>query len=94
MRYFSVPTIPFTGADGVTRATKDLREIPAYAIRRVVRRQALEAPDFTAQRGDVFGTGQEMNSYLIWEANHVMIVELGFDLSQLQTLAVPMAKVS
>jgi hypothetical protein len=92
MRYFSVPTIGFTGADGVTRATKDLREIPAYAITKMVRRQALEPIDFTAQRSDVFGPRQELNSYALWEANHVMIVELGFDLTQLQALMVPVVR--
>ncbi len=94
MRYFAVETIPFTGADGITRATKGLREIPAYQVRRTVSRQALEPPDFTAQRGDVFGSDQEQDAYLLWEANHVPIVELGFDLVQIRTLAVPVVKTS
>lgn len=94
MRYFTIPTISFTGADGVTRATKDLREIPSYTIRRVIRRQANEMPDYTVQRQDALGPGQEPSAFLLWEANHVALVELAFDWSQMQTVNIPVERTS
>ena len=92
MRYYSVPTISFKGADGVVRALKDLREIPVYTIRTVVKRGNSEPMDYTAQRQDVLGANQEPNSYLLWEANHIPIVEMGFDITTLITIRVPVQR--
>jgi len=94
MRYLNVETISFVGADGITRATKGLREIPDYSIRKIVSRQAMEPPDYTSARGDVFGSRQEQNAYLLWEANHVPILEYGFDIAQMNTFKVPVARPS
>lgn len=89
MRYVYVPTIAFTDINGVTRSVKDMREPPAYLMRGTRRRLATEPMDYIAQLRDVFGEGHEGDAYLLWEANGGNIVDYNFDLTQLQTINIP-----
>ena len=89
MRYIQIPTISFTDASGVTRAIKDMREIPAYASRMVINRIAGEPLAFIAQRDDIFGRGHEGDAFLLWEANIVQIADANFDFTYIRKLTVP-----
>ncbi len=89
MRYASTPILTFVNAAGVARPVHEMREYPAFQMQGAVSRLADEAPDFTAQRPDVYGQDAEFMSYLLFEANAAAIADRDFDLSTVVTLVVP-----
>ena len=89
MRYVTVPTISFTGANGVTLPVKDLREIPAYDTSRTINVTSEVSYDELASRRSVYGDGGEGLSYRLWEANIVALVDLGFDVAALPRVGIP-----
>ena len=89
MRYASVPTVSFTDSNNVTRAVKEMREIPYYPSSSTVQLSAGDMLDEVYSRDQIAGEGSEGDSYKIHEANVVAIVEARFDYSILKSARVP-----
>ena len=89
MRYFTEPTISFTDAQGRTVAIKDMREPPDYTAGFTYKKQDGELLDSVASRQDVFGEGREGDSYKIFEANLVALVDAKFILDNVRNLVIP-----
>lgn len=90
MRYAPIETISFTDVSGNTYAIKDLREIPEYEIASILEKNAQDKPDEVAVRDDAFEAGSEADSYRLWEANLVEIVDAGFDWTRIKKVKVPL----
>ena len=89
MRYMSVPTVSFTDANGVTRAVKEMREIPTYASSSTVQLSSGDMLDEVYSRDQIAAENSEGDSYKLHETNVVAIVEARFDYSILKSVRIP-----
>ncbi len=89
MRYALVDTISFTAVNGVSRAVKEMREIPEYELMRTLGKTAREKPDEVITKDEAFGSGSEWNSFRLWEANVVALADVGFDWARIRKVRIP-----
>ena len=89
MRYALVDTISFTDVNGVSRAIKEMREIPEYELMRTLGKTAQEKPDEMVVRDEAFGSGSEWNSFQLWDANLVALADAGFDWARIRKVRIP-----
>ena len=90
MRYFNIDTISFTNSNNVTVPIKDKRPISDDPI-------SFELPliegnflDVIASRNDVYGDDAEDDTYRIFDANIIKIVEAGYDLTKIRSVKIPL----
>ena len=89
MRYALVDTISFTDVNGVSRAIKEMREIPGYELMRTLGKTAQEKPDEMGVRDEAFGLGSEWNSFQLWDANAITLADVGYDWARIQKVRIP-----
>lgn len=89
MRYFNINTVSFTNHNNITVPIKDKRPIEDNPIsfRADVKNQLL---DEIASRKEIYGDGGEDQSYKIFDANIIKIVESGYDLTKVKTVNIPL----
>lgn len=88
MRYTLIESVSFTDINGNKFPVKPMREYPSY---NTLYEQAILAGDYideVASRPQVFGTDAEDQSYVLYEANILEIVEARWDLTKLKALKV------
>lgn len=90
MRYYNIDTIPFTNAQGITVPIKDKRPIINEAISFEIGKTSEDELDEIASRASVYGEDAEDQSYRLFDANIVQIVENGYDLSKVRKIKVPL----
>ena len=88
MRYQNVDTVSFTDAVGVTRAVKEMRELPAVQVAGKVDWPQGGFMDEIASRNNIWGENAEAQSYRLHAANMVAIIEGGF-LYDLRAVVIP-----
>lgn len=89
MRYFNIDTISFNDALGRTVPVKDIRPIPEYQINFEIDTRENDLLDEIASRSTVYGEGAEDQSYKIFDANIVALVEAEFDMANIKRLKIP-----
>lgn len=90
MRYLDIETISFTDSTGKTVPIKEKRPIPESQISFEVDVQADIEIDEVASRETIFGEDSEDQSYRIFDANIIKIVESKYDLSRIGKLGIPL----
>lgn len=90
MRYFNIDTVSFTNKQGITAPIKEKRPIPKEEISSVISIYENAELDEIATRSEVYGEDSEDQSYRIFDANIIEIVENGYDLSKIRKLKVPL----
>lgn len=90
MRYIDVETVSFTDASGRAVAVKEMREPQAQQAWFSLDVAGRPRLDEIASQEDVYGRGAESLAYKIFDHNRESIVDVGFDLSKLKTLEVPL----
>lgn len=89
MRFMGVEEYVFVTTDGRQVTVKEMREIPEYVTNYSQKHSADEDLDEMASRSSVYGYGGERDTYKLFEANMVALLDHGFDLSKLTTVAIP-----
>lgn len=89
MWWLEVPTTTFEAVDGKSYPIKVFREIPEYPqfVELVV--SGDEKIDEIASRENIYGEAMEINSYAVFEANVIKLVENNFDISKMNKLKIP-----
>lgn len=90
MRYVGIETISFTNAQGITVPIKDKRPISDDDVNFEIGINTKDDLDEIASRADVFGDDSEDQSYRLFDANIIEIVESGYDLSKVRRLKIPL----
>jgi hypothetical protein len=90
MRYIPVDTESFTNAQGKTVNIKTMREYPSYEVRTTIKVKSEDKLDEIATRQEVFGEGNELLSYKLFELNRVVLMEKRFDMNKIGKLEIPL----
>lgn len=90
MRYININTISFTNSQGITVPIKDKRPILKEAISFEVGKNSEDDLDEVVSRASVYGEDAEDQSYRLFDANIIEIVENKYDLSKVRKLKVPL----
>ena len=89
MRYLQVDDIIFTDINGNSYTIKDTRDILQEPIVLEVDKYEDELLDEIAAKKDVYGEFGEQQTYRLFDANIVKIVESNYDLSKVKKIKVP-----
>ncbi len=90
MRYNDIDTISFTDSNGNSFPIKDIRPIPSEPISFTVDPIGNVDIDEIASRRGVYGDLAEDQSYRIFDANSVELMESNFDASMLSEIKIPL----
>lgn len=90
MRYNNIDIISFTNNNGDSFPIKDIRPIPSEPISFSVVPVGDVDIDEIASRKNVYGDLAEDQSYRIFDANVVELVENEFDASKLSEISIPL----
>ena len=88
-RYNDIDTISFTNKDGNSFPVKDIRPIPSESIELSVPVAGDIFIDEVVSRSDIYGDLAEDQTYRVFDANIVKLVESDFNISALVELKVP-----
>jgi hypothetical protein len=89
MRYVGIDTYTFYDTSGRAVTVNEMREIPAYSIQLTINHTADEDFDEIASRSYVYGDGGEQDTYKLFEANIVQLLDARFDLSRIPKMVIP-----
>ena len=90
MRYNSIDNITFTDYNGDSFLLKDIRPIPNEAISFSINPSGDIDLDEVASRKEVYGDLAEDQSYRIFDANIVKLVENDFNNKMLNEIKIPL----
>lgn len=90
MRYIDVETVSFTDSAGRTVAVREMREPKRQQAWFSLDLAGKPWLDEIASTEDIYGRDGESLAYKIFDHNREGIVDMGFDLSKLKTLEVPL----
>ena len=90
MRYLEINTISFTNKDGNTFPVKDIRPIPSESVSLALPVVDETMLDEIASRSDIYGEFGEDQTYRIFDANVVKLLENNFDVSKLAEVRIPL----
>ena len=88
MRYMDIDIITFEDSNGINYPIKDIRVIPTVPVIFTITKHETEFIDEIATRDDIYGTGREGDSYKIYDANSIKMVENDFDFTKIKRLKV------
>ena len=88
-RYNDIDTITFTNKDGNSFPVKDIRPIPVEPVGVVVSVVGDTFIDEVSSRPEIYGDLGEDQSYRIFDANVIKLVENDFNVVGLNELKVP-----
>jgi len=89
MWMMGVPTATFTAVDGFDYTIKDIKDIPSYGIFTALKIKSNDTLDEIASRANIYGEYGESNSYAIFEANVVKLMDEKFSLANVKELKIP-----
>ena len=88
MRYMDIDTITFEDANGISYPIKDTRPIPSLPVIFTITKNENEFIDEIATRDDIYGTNREGDSFKVYDANAIKMVEKRFDFTKIKRLKV------
>lgn len=88
MRYFNIDTVSFTDKNGNAVPVKDKRPISKDPISFDLDIKNGDLLDDIASRVDVYGKDGEDQSYKIFDANIIKIVEAKYNLNKLRKIGI------
>ncbi len=88
MRYMDIDTITFEDSNGISYPIKDIRLIPSLPVIFTITKNENEFIDEIVTRDDIYGTNREGDSYKIYDANSIKMVENNFDFTKIKRLKV------
>lgn len=90
MRYIPVDTVSFTNTQGKTVNIKTMREYPDYEVRSNIEVRSEDKLDEIATRREIFGEGNELMSYKLFDTNRIDLLEKNFDMGKIGSLSIPL----
>ena len=88
MRYMDIDTITFEDVNGVSYPIKDMRPIPSLPVIFTITKNENEFVDEIVTRDDVYSRNREADSYKVYDANHIKMVENNFDFTKMKRLKI------
>ena len=88
MRYMDIDTIAFEDSNGINYPIKDMRPIPLLPVIFTITKSETEFIDEIVTRDDIYGLNREGDSFKIYDANAVKMVEKRFDFTKIKRLKV------
>lgn len=89
MRYFNVDTVSFNDKNGRIAPVKDVRPISDQQINFEILTKESDLLDEIASREEIYGGASEDLSYKIFDANIINLFEVGFDMSKIRRIKIP-----
>lgn len=88
MRYMDIDIITFEDSNGISYPIKDIRPIPSLPVIFTITKRENEFIDEIVTRDDIYGTGREGDSFKVYDANAIKMVEKRFDFTKIKRLKV------
>lgn len=88
MRYMDIDIITFEDSNGISYPIKDIRPIPSLPAIFTITKNENEFIDEIVTRDDIYGTGREGDSFKVYDANAIKMVEKRFDFTKIKRLKV------
>ena len=90
MRYIDVDTVTFTDINGKSYPVKDRRDISTQTLAFEIDVKEGDLLDEVASRREVYGDFGEVHAWRIFDLNIVRLTEVGFDMSKIKRLKIPL----
>ncbi len=88
MRYMDIDTITFEDSNGISYPIKDIRPIPSLPVIFTITKSENEFIDEIVTRDDIYGINREGDSFKVYDANAIEMVEKRFDFTKIKRLKV------
>ncbi len=88
MLYMDIDTITFEDSNGISYPIKDIRPIPSLPVIFTITKNENEFIDEIVTRDDIYGTNREGDSFKVYDANAIKMVEKRFDFTKIKRLKV------
>lgn len=83
-----IDTVTFEDSNGISYLIKDIRPIPSLPVIFTITKSETEFIDEIVTRDDIYGINREGDSFKVYDANAIKMVEKRFDFTKIKRLKV------